>query len=626
MHTSISNFFIYLFKDTEKNIENKLSQLEYKNTLRSIKQISTNDVNGVMIATNCLQSNTSETYVEIYNKIIDDHEKMNNKYSLQNSLQLKCIKQQYEVLDFVCKGLISKQIVQCVVAGGAGAGKSHLINAIRGFCALSINQIKVQVLAPSGTAAANVNGSTIHSFFHIGTNKSNKKPQISLDSKQWEIIEQTKLFIFDEYSMIDAELFLSIDRFLRDMHENENHVFGNVSFILFGDPAQLQPVQSSSICLLPMYKGLTKLVLRYSMRQINDTMFFSILENLRLGPSKLTLQNIERLKECCVNWPFSVHNIVKHLRSLLDEKHKDCYAQQSVSELLSSVTILVALNEMRNSFNRQFLSFLSDKKIYEIHALDIDLSTNRRIRTFTNTNVTYKNRTLARHQYPASILIKLNAKCMLLRNINVSKGWTNGCLCMIRNIKLAECETSNENEKNGDEFYSIENINTDDDMRFIGEYVHSITIEKLKPPYDTITIERHTSNSECNKYSRTQFPLDLAYSMTIHKAQGQTLERVYVCMDHMEQPGQLYVALSRVCSIDRLHLINFDLNRLDSSLHDSIRANLEYLNENDHLSKNLISKNDKKSNNTIENSINDKQIFRPLRTSTPNKYLKEYFY
>ena len=117
------------------------------------------------------------------------------------------------------------------VFGAAGTGKTTLIDRVRD---LSINSV---VLAPTGIAALNVNGQTIHSFFKLDWSPT-PRSKSSLNSA---LIKNLELLVIDEISMVNASLMDAIDRTLKK-NRKSNQPFGGVSLMLVGDIFQLEPV------------------------------------------------------------------------------------------------------------------------------------------------------------------------------------------------------------------------------------------------------------------------------------------------------------------------------------------------------------------------------------------------
>ena len=138
--------------------------------------------------------------------------------------------------------------------GGAGSGKSTVINILKQWLHLIFRNEGdnpdypyVIVVAPTGTAAANVRGQTLHSAF--GFNFGNKHYSLS-DKKRDKtrtLLKNLRVVIIDEISMIKSDLLYQLDLRLREIKEKDSKLFGGVSIFLFGDIMQLRPCKGSFI-------------------------------------------------------------------------------------------------------------------------------------------------------------------------------------------------------------------------------------------------------------------------------------------------------------------------------------------------------------------------------------------
>lgn len=113
------------------------------------------------------------------------------------------------------------------------------------------------MLAYSGAAATLINGCTLHSYFKINI-KSNGI-ELKAESKSWRDIKLVEVFIIDEYSMLELDIFTRLNTFLMALHENDNN-FGNKSLLLVGDPGQLAAI-TMSVYNHPIYKNDMEVIL-----------------------------------------------------------------------------------------------------------------------------------------------------------------------------------------------------------------------------------------------------------------------------------------------------------------------------------------------------------------------------
>ncbi|KAI3945508.1 hypothetical protein MKW98_018325 [Papaver atlanticum] len=153
-------------------------------------------------------------------------------------------RQQQAPHDLVLDSLRSNSTIRLIISGGAGTGKSTLINAIvRSTRELFNNENSVRIMVPTGVAAFNIGGSTIHQELGITADKSQsyKKLEAERCRRMQVDFKNTKLIIIDEYIMIGTKMLAYIDLRLRDIFGTKES-FGNISIVLVGDMRQLPPV------------------------------------------------------------------------------------------------------------------------------------------------------------------------------------------------------------------------------------------------------------------------------------------------------------------------------------------------------------------------------------------------
>lgn len=128
------------------------------------------------------------------------------------------------------------------ITGQAGTGKSTLLEHFR-----KTTEKDIVVLAPTGVAAANVAGRTIHSFCGIGPSSNmNKANKLNPNDPHKDVVENLDMVIIDEASMVRADLLDYFDKFLRLNRNEPKKAFGGVQVVLVGDLYQLSPVVTSN--------------------------------------------------------------------------------------------------------------------------------------------------------------------------------------------------------------------------------------------------------------------------------------------------------------------------------------------------------------------------------------------
>jgi ATP-dependent DNA helicase PIF1 len=384
------------------------------------------------------------------------------------------------------------------VTGKAGTGKSTLLQYFRKHTTKNI-----AILASTGVAAVHIKGQTIHSFFRFRPDISLEKvPKVFLNRGQRKIFEALDTIVIDEVSMVRADLLDCIELFLRIYGPDPDRPFGGVQLIFFGDLYQLPPVVTP-------YE-------RESFRMMyNGPFFFHARSFPELRLSIFELTQVYRQK------------------------------QQDFVELLGSVR--------DNTINQQGIEWLNQRHIRLSEVDDpsfyIYLTTTNRIADQVNLRkleqlstpeVTMAG-TLTGHfkdkQLPTTqeLMIKINAQVMLLNNDSEGR-WINGSIGRVTDI----VETSRGVDHIQVELMTGETVAV---KPFTWEMFH------YKFNEDTEALEQEKVGSF------KQFPIRLAWAVTIHKSQGQTFDRVVLDIGSGTfAPGQVYVALSRCTTIEGLVL------------------------------------------------------------------------
>jgi ATP-dependent DNA helicase PIF1 len=381
------------------------------------------------------------------------------------------------------------------ITGKAGTGKSTLL---RHFVATTGK--KVVVVAPTGIAAINVHGQTIHSFFRFAP-KLLRQSDLKLPRNPL-LYQQLDTIIVDEISMVRADMMDMMDHFLRRARGRQVP-FGGVQMLLFGDPYQLPPVvreEEVADYLQRTYGGyfffdtpgyrqarITKIELDQVYRQ-SDPTFINVLNQVRIGQ-----QNPEDL---------SVLN--RRFTPSFDPVDGDGYF------------MLTTNNARVGEINRSRLAQLPGQEI---------LFTAQVTGEFDEKN------------FPADyeLHLKQGAQVMLIRN-DSERRWVNGSIGWVSKI--------------GSQSVAVRLAAPLRSSAAVVE-VPRESWERIKYNYDPET-DRIT---EQVIGSFTQFPLKLSWAMTIHKSQGQTFEKVMVDFDSGAfAEGQTYVALSRCKSLESIVL------------------------------------------------------------------------
>ena len=374
------------------------------------------------------------------------------------------------------------------VTGNAGTGKSTLIRYLRG----SLDKSMV-VLAPTGVAALNVGGMTVHSFFHFPpTIQDPKDIKVPADCS---LYEQVDLLVVDEVSMLRCDLIDAMDAFLRKAR-SDHSAFGGVQLLLVGDLFQLPPVVPKAEAEVLAARGYT------------TPYFFSALfmQDISLLPVELT--SVYRQEAPGFVALLNRVRVAERTRETVSELNRLC---ESGSEAGCAVT-LTATNAAADRINEEELLRIPSKEHLMEGELEGRFNLNR-----------------DRLPSPLDLRLKVGAQVMFTKN-DERKRWVNGTMGIVREI--------------------------DEDS--IRVEVDGTTYDVERTSWETYEYE-FDAKQDCilskprGKY--TQYPLMLAWAVTIHKSQGKTLDNVLIDLGHGAfAPGQVYVALSRCRSIEGIKL------------------------------------------------------------------------
>jgi GTPase SAR1 family protein len=378
-----------------------------------------------------------------------------------------------------------------LITGRAGTGKTTLIREL-----LKDRDIRQVVLAPTGIAAMQVGGQTIHSFFKIppGLNDPRELPPIY--GKQASIIKNIDRIIIDEISMVRADLLDIIDYILRRTRKKDLP-FAGVQIVMVGDFYQLPPVvgyderDSYNKLYEDRYIFSARVVQEIDLKIIElsevfrqkDEHFVEILGNIREG--KNIQESVTFLNEKC----FRMHETGK------------------------MPLLLTAHNATADAYNLSKLRELPGGVYAYQGKLDGDFN-------------------LAKNKLPAPevLYLKIGARVMMTKNDNNQNRWVNGSLG------------------------TVEDLSEEGIIVRIDRSAQVCEINKSKWERQIYDFDAETDRIEkkiVGKY--TQFPIQLAWASTIHKAQGLTLDDVRLDLSAGNfECGQTYVALSRVTSLDGL--------------------------------------------------------------------------
>lgn len=400
------------------------------------------------------------------------------------------------------------------LTGKAGTGKTTLLREI-----IETTHKNTVVVAPTGIAALNAGGVTIHSMFQlpfVGFIPDNSSPQFSETTKfetkatlrrhfkmnnvKRSVIRNMELLVIDEVSMLRADLLDAMD-FMMQTVRKSSQPFGGVQVLFIGDLLQLPPVIRDEEWRTlrtyyrgkfffhshviqqnpPLYIELSKIF-----RQTDDS-FISVLNNLR--NNQITPQDIQSLNQ--------------YVQPDFDLKNNPGYITLTTHNAKADTINNQAINDLKGKMNNYFPDIVGDfpEKIYP---LDPNLQ------------------------------LKVGAQIMFVKNdMSFDKNYFNGKMGVIKSLSSQEI------------------------MVHFPEENKTIEVEKYEWQNIRYKVDEMTQEIEEEVLGTfVQYPIKLAWAITVHKSQGLTFDKAALDVSQVFLPGQAYVALSRLRSLNGLILLS----------------------------------------------------------------------
>jgi len=386
-------------------------------------------------------------------------------------------------------GAIENSSSHIFVTGRAGTGKSTLLEH------LSWNTSKnVVIAAPTGVAALNVGGQTIHSLFRlpigvIADHDIDQGPEVR------KLLNAIDTLVIDEVSMVNADLMDAIDRSLRQARQRKHEAFGGVQVVLFGDPFQLAPVPGD-----PEERA-------YFADRYRSMWFFDARVWDEADLIIYELATIHRQHELEFK---KLLTAVRHgvVTAELARRLNEVGARQAPTD--GAIT-LATTNSTVTRINAAALAKLPGRGLSAIAEVSGEFGG---------------------RAYPADekLELKVGAQVMFLRNDTGGDGrWVNGTIGEV--VTISDTVT----------------VDVDGERH----QVQPATWERYRYSYSAAT--KTLKKDVVAEF--TQFPLRLAWAVTIHKSQGKSYDRAIVDLGERSfAPGQTYVALSRITALEGLYL------------------------------------------------------------------------
>lgn len=388
---------------------------------------------------------------------------------------------------------ISKRAPFIFITGRAGTGKST-------FTLLLKETLKsYAVVAPTGVAALNIGGQTIHSFFRIAPGPIDFEKIKPL--KHRIAYKALKTLIIDEISMVRADLLDAIDHMLRANGPNPNEPFGGVQVVAIGDLFQLPPIVATEEEQALLTRG-------YS-----SSFFFGalVLKKIKIEVIEFT-KVFRQTEESFIQLLNSIRE-GKGLERTLEALNKRVAA---VDEKSFDGVVLTGTNAAASRINASCLEAINAPPMYYKGEIIGDLRIEQ-----------------SKLPAPFDLELKRGAQVMFLKN-DKKRRWVNGTLGIVK-----ECNLDN----------VVVHINDHLGPREVR--VEQESWENLK--YEYSAEENAVVATKVGAYK--QIPLTLAWAITIHKSQGKTFEKVHIELERGAfAEGQVYVALSRCKTLEGITL------------------------------------------------------------------------
>ena len=380
------------------------------------------------------------------------------------------------------------------ITGAGGVGKSYMIEKIR-----EIRDRRIFITALTGCASVIIKGTTLHSWSGVYPDKIHLTAREIVNSmynkskERWKI---TDTLVIDEVSMLSKDLFEKLNKIGQIIRGNKK-IFGGIQLIFSGDFFQLPPIVTD-------------------ITDENKFVFCSKLWNTVFGKTTIELTEVIRQKDEVF---VSVLNKIR--KGIIDEEVVsilESRLQQGVNEKIKPTQLLSMRYEV-NNINNDHMFDLDDIKVHKWQTIQI---TGHKL----NREIQQRNRIQweSNCQCDEKLFLAVGAQVVLLHNkLQEEYELVNGSRGVVESFT-----------EEGDPVVKFKNI--------------TIEIEKHKWEFENY--------DNGMKYEIIQYPLKLAWALTIHKSQGMTLDHAIIDINNVFEEGQAYVALSRVKNLDGLYIKN----------------------------------------------------------------------
>ncbi len=393
---------------------------------------------------------------------------------------------------------------RCIfLTGKAGTGKTTFLRRLKKECPKQLT-----VVAPTGVAAINAEGVTIHSLFQlppqlfIPTIEARRQlfSEMQMRGTKQRVLRNLELLVIDEVSMVRADLLDAIDAVLRHFKHQPRLPFGGVQVLFIGDLFQLSPVARESE--------------------------WQILREFYSGPYFFQAQVFQELKPVYIELDHVFRQTNNDFVEILNQVRNNSLSAESLKIL--NTRYIPDFEPSRQSEHYITLS---------THNSKVDAINQREMQMLKGKEYIYNAEikdTFPESMFPIdkTLTLKVGARVMFVKNdSSQEKLYYNGKLGVVKSLSSTTIQVVCEDDKVID--------------------VHSETWENIR--YTAVAGSDTVTSEVIGSFSH--FPLRLAWAITIHKAQGLTFDRVVIDAADAFAAGQVYVALSRCRSLDGVVLL-----------------------------------------------------------------------